>query len=63
MEWKTFIKVPYKYPGFPLKMDRSDRPTMADSCWYTDGSNTPEGAGVGVYSRRPRVEIADSLGQ
>ncbi|KAJ8910602.1 hypothetical protein NQ315_003972 [Exocentrus adspersus] len=35
----------------------------ADSCWYTDGSKTPEGAGAGVYSRRPRVEIADSLGQ
>ncbi|KAJ8914969.1 hypothetical protein NQ315_002493 [Exocentrus adspersus] len=35
----------------------------ADSCWYTDGSKTPEGVGAGVYSRRPRVEIADSLGQ
>ncbi|KAJ8916891.1 hypothetical protein NQ315_013359 [Exocentrus adspersus] len=35
----------------------------ADSCWYTDGSKTPEGAGARVYSRRPRVEIADSLGQ
>ncbi|KAJ8911334.1 hypothetical protein NQ315_003988 [Exocentrus adspersus] len=33
----------------------------ADSCWYTDGSKTPESAGAGVYSRRPRVEIADSL--
>ncbi|KAJ8910368.1 hypothetical protein NQ315_002570 [Exocentrus adspersus] len=35
----------------------------ADSCWYTDGSRTPDGATAGVYSRRPRVEIADSLGQ
>ncbi|KAJ8910206.1 hypothetical protein NQ315_014497 [Exocentrus adspersus] len=35
----------------------------ADSCWYTDGSKTPEGAGAGVYSSQPRVEIADSLGQ
>ncbi|KAJ8913107.1 hypothetical protein NQ315_000564 [Exocentrus adspersus] len=32
-------------------------------CWYTDGSKTPEGAGAGVYSHRPGVEIADSLGQ
>ncbi|KAJ8918179.1 hypothetical protein NQ315_014045 [Exocentrus adspersus] len=35
----------------------------ADSCWYADGSKTPEGAGAGVYSIRPRVEIADSFGQ
>ncbi|KAJ8915875.1 hypothetical protein NQ315_015486 [Exocentrus adspersus] len=35
----------------------------ADSCWYTDGSKTPEGAGAGVYSRRPSVEMTDSLGQ
>ncbi|KAJ8910272.1 hypothetical protein NQ315_003339 [Exocentrus adspersus] len=33
----------------------------ADSCW--SWSKTPDGAGAGVYSCRPRVEIADSLGQ
>ncbi|KAJ8915922.1 hypothetical protein NQ315_015537 [Exocentrus adspersus] len=54
-------------PAFWNNVVFSDEKTFqscdSDSCWYTDGSKTPEGAGAGVYNRRPRVEIADRLGQ
>ncbi|KAJ8914690.1 hypothetical protein NQ315_017389 [Exocentrus adspersus] len=52
--------------GLPEEMSGNRNRTdilRADSCWYIDGSKTPEGAGAGVYSRRPRVEIAESVGQ
>lgn len=31
--------------------------------WYTDGSKTDSGAGVGVYGKRPRVNFYASLGR
>ncbi|KAJ8974399.1 hypothetical protein NQ317_011243 [Molorchus minor] len=34
----------------------------ADSCWFTDGSKTPEGTGAGVHSCNPRTRISVSLG-
>ncbi|KAJ8910295.1 hypothetical protein NQ315_002457 [Exocentrus adspersus] len=45
-----------------LERNRTDL-LRTDSCSYTDGSKTPECAGAGVYSHRPRVEVAHSLGQ
>lgn len=26
--------------------------------WYTDGSKTEQGTGVGIFGRRPRTEIS-----
>lgn len=60
----TNREMPYNilFPGRD-EWDRNKTDLLrADSCWFTDGSKTPEGTGAGVYSCNPEVRISSSLG-
>lgn len=48
---------------FEIPERRTHKETSRGLTWYTDGSKTSNGAGAGVYSKRPKIKYISCLGK